>query len=433
MRRQFNQNLVSRRLAAVVLALFFCLAPTGCGGAQTRAADESGRYCLWLLWLKDPALLKEARQRLEAGDAFMVTAKDMTRAYPKRAVSSADCLPASGFSPQVLKVVSGLEIGQVSQPFPLSGGTALLMRTTDAYRVRGQALYDRGDYQGAEEQFLKDLALHPASAPTWHVLALCRVERNDLPGALKALDQALAWDPANAAVWNDKASALAFLGRGSEALEHFRRAHELSPDNPLIMGNLARAMYLEKTDLKKAAELAARAAKLQPDNRSYRKTLAAIQKALGRQAKAKPPRKKTRLKKRAVVRKAPRKPAPRRKMRSRRKKATPKPALRKKARRKPARKHRAAARTEAPLPLGYKAYIQVATYRKRKLAYQEMSVWLGRGYAARLEPWLKAPGDLRHRVLLGPYGSRSRARKMAARLQRKKWIKAYSLVTRPVK
>jgi Flp pilus assembly protein TadD len=314
--------------------------------------------------------------------------------------------------------------------------------------VRGQALYDRGDYQGAEEQFLKDLALHPASAPTWHVLALCRVERDDLPGALKALDQALAWDPANAAAWNDKASALAFLGRGSEALEHFRRAHELSPDNPLIMGNLARAMYLEKADLKKAAQLAARAAKLQPGNRRHRKTLAAIQKALGRQAasepsrrprpakaklKAKPPRKKARLKKRVVVRKAPRKPAPRRKMRPRRKKAPPKPAPRKRAKRKAAGKNRAAARAEAPLPLGYKAYIQVAAYRKRELAYQEMSAWLGRGYAARLEPWLKAPGDLRCRVLLGPYGSRSRARKMAARLQRKKWIKAYRLVTRPVK
>jgi cell division protein FtsN len=74
--------------------------------------------------------------------------------------------------------------------------------------------------------------------------------------------------------------------------------------------------------------------------------------------------------------------------------------------------------------------VQVASYRDAKLARRELANWRRLGREGRLEQWRQSPGRLWHRVLLGPYPSRDRARGVAKELARRNLISDYHLVSR---
>ncbi len=425
-----------RVLAGLLLLLVLLLA----GGAwfPARAADKRAeparRYCLWMLWLGDRSLLGPVQKSLEQGQPFMVVARLTARRHPKKAKVSADCLDAAKLASPVLKALAPLELGQVSRPFDLGGGVALVMRTTDAYRRRGQALYDQGKYAQAEKELLQDLKLHPAAAPTWHVVGLCRAARGDYAGALKALDQALKWTPANAALWNDKASVLGLMGRKQEAREHFERALALDPRSPLIKSNLAWSLCLLGSELDRAEKLARQALEQEPGNRRFQKTLQKIRRARSKAAedKAKPRssgQAKAARPKRAKTEPGPEVEYPRvavagHKPRSLVRVKRPAPARAASGPRKP----RAAA---APPAGSYKAYIEIGAFRDHRRARREVARWVGRGYATRMERWERKPGQVWLRVMLGPFSDRAKARRMARRLKSRRWIRDYHLVVRP--
>jgi tetratricopeptide (TPR) repeat protein len=292
-------------LAAALAAA--CLLPAaGCGGggkqpapAQAPAPEENApapraarpappedRLCLWLLWMADPELLEQARQELAAGKPFMVVARQISASHPKRARAQADCLPPEGLDPALVEALRGLAPGQVSRPLELAQGQVLVMRTTDVFRVQAQELFQKGRYAEAEEALLSDLELHPASAPAWHLLGLTRSSRQDYEGALAAFRQGLRWDPDNPALLNDRASALASLGRHHEALPLFERALEADPDNAIILENLAWALTLAGGDSRRALSLARRAVELAPTSARAWHTLGRVQAGRGDHAAA---------------------------------------------------------------------------------------------------------------------------------------------------
>lgn len=255
--------------------------------AQAQSQGGAGqRYCIWLLWTKDPAVLKQALERLAQGDPFMVVARQLARQHPTTSQANADCMPAGRMDPAVLAAVRDLKIGQVSRPFDLEDGSALVMRTTDEHRRRAQKLYSQGRFAQAEREMLRDLKLHPASAPAWHMLALTRTAQGRYKLALAALDKALALSPDNPAMLNDKASALASLGRSRQALPIFEKALKLEPDNPTILSNLAWALTLARQNPRRAEALAKKAIKVAPGQARLWHTLAKVQQAQGRHAQA---------------------------------------------------------------------------------------------------------------------------------------------------
>lgn len=276
----------------VMVALGLCLwALTGWlpskAWAQTQSQGQSAkRYCIWLFWTKEPALIKQALERLAQGDPFMVVARDTARQHPKTSQANADCMPAGGMDPAVLAAARNLKIGELSRPFDLGGGTAMVMRTTDAHRRQAQALYAKGHYVQAERELLRDLKLHPASASAWHMLSLTRTAQGNYKQALGALDKALSLSPNNPAMLNDKASALANLGRAQEAVPIFEKAMQRDPENPTIMSNLAWALTLAEKDPKRALALAKEACKTAPGEARVWHTLAKIQAAQGRHSDA---------------------------------------------------------------------------------------------------------------------------------------------------
>jgi len=280
------------RINVAPLALAFCLLAMTCWfGFGTAAlaqppAQQQTRYCTWLFWSKDPALIKKALERLAQGEPFMVVARDLARKNPKTSQANADCMIASGMDPAVLAIVSRLQIGQIGRPFDLGGGTALVMRTTDEHRRRAQELYAKGRFGQAERELLRDLKLHPASAAAWHMLALTRTAQGHYKSALAALDKALTWSPDNPAMLNDKASALANLGRAKDAIPVFKKALKLDPKNPTIMSNLAWALTLAHKNPKRAEALAKQACQEAPKEARFWHTLGKVQAGQGRHGEA---------------------------------------------------------------------------------------------------------------------------------------------------
>lgn len=272
-------------LGLCLLALALCLWPSQSAWAQDPASGEP-RYCTWLFWSKEPVLIKQALERMALGDPFMVVAREVARRNPKDSQANADCMQASGMDPAVLAIVKNLKIGEISRPFDLGGGTALVMRTTDEHRRKAQEFYSKGRYSQAERELLRDLKLHPASSAAWHMLALTRTAQGNYKQALDALNKALVWSPGNPAMLNDKASALANLGQSKEAVPVFEKALKLDPKNPTIMSNLAWALTLARKDPKQAQALAKQACQEAPQEARFWHTLGKVQAAQGKHGEA---------------------------------------------------------------------------------------------------------------------------------------------------
>ncbi len=269
---------------AVVLAVGLS---AGCGSRHRGSVPEAGdRYCLWLLWVKDDALLKEVQSRLAAGQHFVMVSRAIVATHPARARHQANCLESAKIDPAVLKVIKRLSLGQVSAPFKLGGGTALVMRTTDKYRKRGHRLFRRREYQAAERAFANDLRLHPGSSSSWHYMGRSRAARGDMPGAVKALEQAQRYNPKNPATYYYLGMALQELGRDAEAMRQFRKAQRLAPKNPALMSHLAMMLAASKKDLALAEKLARRAVKLAPRRGVSWSALGQVLKARGKKTEA---------------------------------------------------------------------------------------------------------------------------------------------------
>lgn len=268
-------------IAGLIILSFLCWLPSPAGAQDQSPNQDGNRYCIWLFWTKDPTIVKQALERLAQGDPFMVVARDTARKNPKTSQANADCMPAGGMDPAVLAVAKSLRIGELSRPFDLGGGTALVMRTTDAHRRKAQRLYAEGHFAQAERELLRDLKLHPASASAWHMLSLTRTAQGNYTQALNAVDKALALKPDNPAMLNDKASALANLGRAKQAVPVFKKAMASDPENPTIMSNLAWALTLAKLEPERALTLAEKACDLAPREARAWHTLAKVQAAQG--------------------------------------------------------------------------------------------------------------------------------------------------------
>ena len=268
----------------LLLALIFL--GSACGKSSPEPPSPQGRICLWLAWFKDREVLDRALAQVDKGVHFLVAAERLSREFPGRLTTNVDCVEASGVEPRLLEVAERLDLGQVSAPFAWREGHAMLMTTTDRHRLQGRELLRQGQYKEAEEELRRDLALQPIAVASWHLLAVCHTARRDFAGALKALDMGLTYAPHDAALLNDKGSTLVTMGRASEAVEFLQRAHKASPQDPMIMGNLAWALVREGREVDEAESLLRRALDKQPDNAQLWSTLGEVRQAQGHHAAA---------------------------------------------------------------------------------------------------------------------------------------------------
>lgn len=113
-------------------------------------------------------------------------------------------------------------------------------RVADVLPILAGILGLRGANEEALEMWDRLLAIHPAHAIAYHEKGLIysRMGHRDL--AIDALRASCAADPANPLSANNLAVMLADAGRKQEALDQFRRALELQPDNIHIQHQINR-------------------------------------------------------------------------------------------------------------------------------------------------------------------------------------------------
>ncbi len=98
----------------------------------------------------------------------------------------------------------------------------------------------------------------------------------DPPGAVDAIDRLIAMRPNDPFYWELKGQILYESGRGPEAVEPYRRAAELAPEEPLIVAGLGNALLTVETPEADAEALRVleRAALADPYDASMRRPLA---------------------------------------------------------------------------------------------------------------------------------------------------------------
>ncbi|SDH35064.1 tetratricopeptide repeat protein [Roseospirillum parvum] len=121
-------------------------------------------------------------------------------------------------------------------------------RHPGAWRNLGTLLLDQGRDEEAEKAFDALTEAAPVEIAGWLGLGEARRRRGRLFAAEQALSTAAALDPGDPRPQTNLGNLLAAQGRSEEALPHYRRAHELTPEHPWRHGNLLCAhQYLPDT------------------------------------------------------------------------------------------------------------------------------------------------------------------------------------------
>ena len=116
---------------------------------------------------------------------------------------------------------------------------AIVPESPATHNVLGLAQAERGDLDGAIQEFRRALELDPDDAGAhWHIGAAL-ASRGAYAEATKHLAQSVAIDPQNSQAHSDLGLLLAFQGRFDEGVDHLERAVALDPQSDAARRNLA--------------------------------------------------------------------------------------------------------------------------------------------------------------------------------------------------
>jgi tetratricopeptide (TPR) repeat protein len=116
---------------------------------------------------------------------------------------------------------------------------AIVPESPATHNVLGLAQAERGDLEGAIQEFRRALELDPDDAGAhWHIGAAL-ASRGAYAEATKHLAQSVALDPQNSQAHSDLGLLLAFQGRFDEGVDHLERAVTLDPQSDAARRSLA--------------------------------------------------------------------------------------------------------------------------------------------------------------------------------------------------
>jgi len=89
----------------------------------------------------------------------------------------------------------------------------------------------QGKFDEAKTLLGKTVVMHPSFAPGWLELGKVQAASGNYQLAVQAFDQALKFEPQDAQCWFDSGLALAMLNRSEDAIQHYRQAVKFAPDD----------------------------------------------------------------------------------------------------------------------------------------------------------------------------------------------------------
>lgn len=141
-----------------------------------------------------------------------------------------------------------------------------------------------GNYDRAEEVYLRALGLHPAAA-LWSNLGVIRKLDGDLPGAREAFLRSLALDPRSSAARGNLGVVLARMELYPEARAELEAARRFDPKN-LDAANALGVLYVRMGEEGRAAELFLELARARPDSPEAFINLGTLMRRQGRKEEA---------------------------------------------------------------------------------------------------------------------------------------------------
>jgi Flp pilus assembly protein TadD/glycosyltransferase involved in cell wall biosynthesis len=146
----------------------------------------------------------------------------------------------------------------------------------------GHLSVTRREFEQAKAYYEKALALDPNQAEVQQMLDQLRtnlqdpatlfekaqyaLEDGDKSGAKQLLEQVVTADPQSAQAHNDLGVLLYEAGDKEGALNHYQKAAQLKPEDPVFLKNLADFLYIERGDIEEALKNYVQALTLNPQD-----------------------------------------------------------------------------------------------------------------------------------------------------------------------
>jgi len=109
----------------------------------------------------------------------------------------------------------------------------------------GLALYDKGDLDGAIQEYEEALSIYPNYANALNNLGLALYGKGDIDGAIQSYEEALLVNPNHVNAHNNLGIALADTGNMEKAIQEYQKALSIDMNNANAHFNLAHALELK--------------------------------------------------------------------------------------------------------------------------------------------------------------------------------------------
>lgn len=179
---------------------------------------------------------------------------------------------------ELIREINGMnDSGRYREALELVGRA--LASDKDNYSLwigRGNALYGLGQYAEAEESYLKAADLNEEDVVALANLAGVYFEEKRFKDGLAVCDDAIARNPAYLNTYIHQGNLLSGQERYEEALQAYKAAELIAPDDPLVMFNTANALAMTE-HYERAADYFRRLLEETPQDQEYLYALAAMQ------------------------------------------------------------------------------------------------------------------------------------------------------------
>jgi tetratricopeptide (TPR) repeat protein len=113
----------------------------------------------------------------------------------------------------------------------------------EAYNNRGAAYTEKGDLDRAIHNFDTAIKLKSDHAEAYYNRGVAYDKKGNWYGSITSYNNAIQFKADYSEAYNNQAEAYFVLRQYARALASFQKAHELDPDNPMIVGGLAITQY----------------------------------------------------------------------------------------------------------------------------------------------------------------------------------------------